>query len=648
MFGNLRLKTKLVLAITSMVVVVVTTLSSIYISQIVKQRLDETYQNGEFVCLEVFDATRGALEEDLDPGKIDLSDPKALREAIEESLQTDAALNTVMQSTVAYLPTIYDVAVTDEVGTAIVHTDGKMIGKEIPAREDLSVIRAGGFWRQVQAIFGEPAVYEVRLALQREGTHFATIRVGVSTVLLKGTLRPKLNNALLLSGASILFSLLLAAVLSNLALRPLEQISRKLDEMGAAASLTAPVGTEPGQRKDEYGVVSTKIDRLGQQMRDVKEVFSALQGNLDQVMSNLQDGVMLFTRDDKAVMVSSSMRTFLHRDRAELMSQSVDEIFSGGDLLGQTVLDAFATHQPLAQLELPAGEGAGRIQVSLDFIEEQGERIGALLTLRDAESVHKIEDQLELSRRLAALGRLTSGVAHEVKNPINAIVVHLELLRQKMESPDPNAQRHLEVIGSEIRRLDRVVQTLVDFTRPMDLRLADIDLRRLLDDVLTLSTPDAERHGIHVVRHIADHPLPVTIDPDLVKQAVLNVMINGMQAMAKGGNLTITAFRDDGDVQVEIADEGGGIPPEIQEKIFNLYFTTKKGGTGIGLAMAYRVMQLHNGGMEFDTVVGQGTKFKLRFPASESASASASNATMHAAANRTERSGDSSDKRSQV
>ncbi|HUR36942.1 MAG TPA: ATP-binding protein [Terriglobales bacterium] len=643
MFGNIRLKTKLVLAITSMVVVVVATLSSIYISQIVKQRLDETYQNGEFVCLEVFDATRGALEADLDPGKIDFNDPKALSEAIEESLQTDAALNSVMQSTVGYSPTIYDVAVTDSAGNAIVHTDGKMIGKPVALREDLSVIRSGGFWKQLQAIFGEPRVYEVRLPLQRDGTQFATIRVGVSTVLLKGTLRPKLNSAFLLSGASILFSLLLAAILSNLALRPLEQISRKLDEMNSQTSLSPAPTPGPSQRKDEYGVVSTKIDRLGQQMRDVKEVFSALKENLDQIMSNLQDGVMLFTRDDRAVMVSNSITGFLHRDRAELMGKAVNEIFDANDPLGRTILNAFSSHQRIDQLELPATpgqdgqEGSGRIQMSLDFIEEKGERFGALLTLRDAESVHKIEDQLELSRRLAALGRLTSGVAHEVKNPINAIVVHLELLRQKLEHADPNAQRHMDVIGSEIRRLDRVVQQLVDFTRPMDLRLAEVDLRRLLEDVLMLASPDAERHGVHVLRNIADEPLPVKIDPDLVKQAVLNVMINGMQAMANGGNLTISASRDDGNINVEITDEGGGIPPEIREKIFNLYFTTKKGGTGIGLAMAYRVMQLHNGSMEFDTVVGQGTRFKLCFPASES--------TMHAAANHSDRGVDAPESR---
>lgn len=626
MFGRLRLKTKLVLAITSMVVVVVATLSSIYISQIIKQRLDETYQNGEFVCLEIFDATRGALEADLDPDRVNFDDPAALREAVEESLQTDAALNTVLQSTVAYLPTIYDVAITDAENKAIVHTDGSAIGKVVLAREDLASIRSAGFWKQVQAIFGDPKVYEVRLALQRENSHFATIRVGISTVLLKGTLRPKLNNAFLLSGAAILFSLLLAAILSNLALRPLEQINRKLDEMTAAGTLPPSVVAAAPQRTDEYGVVSTKIDRLGQQMKDVKEVFSALKENLDQIMSNLQDGVLLFTRDDKAVMVSSSVRSFLQQDRADLMGLGVQEIFRPDDPLGRLILDAFVSHRPLSQVEVTVAdsEGPRRVQVSLDFIEEQGERFGALLTLRDAESVHKIEDQLELSRRLAALGRLTSGVAHEVKNPINAIVVHLELLRQKMQTTDPNAQRHMDVIGAEIRRLDRVVQTLVDFTRPMDLRLADLDLRRILDDILTLASPDAERHGVHVVRHISPETLPVKIDPDLVKQAVLNVMINGMQAMAQGGNLTVTAGRIDDEVLVEISDEGGGIPPDIREKIFNLYFTTKKGGSGIGLAMAYRVMQLHNGSMEFDTVVGQGTTFRLRFPASES--------TMHATA----------------
>jgi signal transduction histidine kinase len=360
-------------------------------------------------------------------------------------------------------------------------------------------------------------------------------------------------------------------------------------------------------------VVTTKIDRLGRQMRDVKEVFSALKENLDQIMANLQDGLMLFTRDTRLVLVSASAEQFVGRPRGEILGCDVKEIFSTDSPLGRLVLQAFNAHQPIAGVEADNGQGS-RVQVSLDFIEERGERIGALLTLRDAESVHRIEDEIELSRRLAAIGRLTSGVAHEVKNPINAIVVHLEVLREKLKAIDPDSRRHMDIINSEIHRLDRVVQTLVDFTRPVELRLTDMDLRKVLEEVAMLAAPEAELHGVQIVRELPGQPLPVKVDADLVKQAVLNVVLNGVQAMSDGGKLTIGATREDDTAQVEVHDQGGGIPPEIRDKIFNLYFTTKQKGSGIGLSMTYRVMQLHNGSVQFESREGEGTTFRLRIP----------------------------------
>ena len=240
-----------------------------------------------------------------------------------------------------------------------------------------------------------------------------------------------------------------------------------------------------------------------------------------------------------------------------------------------------------------------------------------MLTLRDAESVHRIEDEIELSRRLAAIGRLTSGVAHEVKNPINAIVVHLEVLRQKMKEIDPDTRRHVDVIGSEIQRLDRVVQTLVDFTRPVELRLSDMDLRKVVEDVVILASPAAEKHKVLMERQAGQDPLPVRIDADLVKQAVLNIVLNGVQAMPDGGTLRLTVKREGEGALIAVRDQGAGIPENIRDKIFNLYFTTKTGGSGIGLAMAYRVVQLHHGSVEFTSIVDHGTTFLLRFPLAE-------------------------------
>jgi len=404
--------------------------------------------------------------------------------------------------------------------------------------------------------------------------------------------------------------MILAAALSNLALRPLAAISRRLDLISSGK--VEPAEAAP-RRSDEFGTVSTKIERLGRQMRDVKEVFSALKENLDQMMANLQDGVMLFTSDFNAVLVSASAERFVGKPRAEILGHHPAEIFTRESRLGRMLLEGFEARTPFGMEEIEDEQGR-HIQVSLDFIEERGERTGALLTLRDAESVHRIEDEIELSRRLAAIGRLTSGVAHEVKNPINAIVVHLEVLRQKLKEIDPDTRRHVDVISSEIQRLDRVVQTLVDFTRPVELRLNDMDVRKIVDDVGILASPAAERHNVVVEREPSPEPLPVRIDSDLVKQAVLNIVLNGVQAMPDGGTLRIASKREGESAVIMVRDQGAGIPENIRDKIFNLYFTTKSGGSGIGLAMAYRVVQLHHGSVEFTSIIDHGTTFYLRFP----------------------------------
>jgi signal transduction histidine kinase len=609
-----RLKTKLVFAITGMVLAIVATLSTVYVFQVVRQRTNEAYSDGKFIAYEIFYVAKDPLEVDLTSSRVDPDDPKQVEEAVEEVLQSDADLNALLETVISDSPSIYDAAIVDAGGKAMLHTLPALIGKNIKPREDFDAVLKGGIRRQLQIIYGPAQVYDVRIPLLRDNLPFGEVRVGVSTTFLKSELRPLLDHALLFSGLSILISMVLAAGLSNFALRPLEVISRRLDliSSGQGEMIEARQG-----RSDEYGAVSSKIDRLGRQMRDVKEVFSALKENLDQMMANLQDGVMLFTSDYKAVLVSASVERFIGRPRSEMLGCQPAEIFSEDSRLGHAILNAFDTRSPVGPEEIETENGR-RTQISLDFIEERGERIGALLTLRDAESVHRIEDEIELSRRLASIGRLTSGVAHEVKNPINAIVVHLEVLRQKLQSVDPATQRHMDVIGSEIKRLDRVVQTLVDFTRPVELRLAEMDLRRLVDEVVMLASPDAERHNVHIERESSSEPLPVRMDSDLVKQALLNIVINGVQAMPEGGTLHVTTRREgDGAVAI-VRDEGPGIPAEIRDKIYNLYFTTKKGGSGIGLPMSYRVVQLHNGSLEFDSMDGNGATFYLRFPIAES------------------------------
>ncbi|HEX6496630.1 MAG TPA: ATP-binding protein [Acidobacteriaceae bacterium] len=641
----MRLKTKLVLAITGLVFLVVTVLSWLFLEQLLAQRISQSYAANDMVAHQVLYYTQLAVNNGLSGKQIDPNDPKALRAAVAQALQHDQGLNEQLSAVNRYSPTVYDVAIADSNGRALLSTDPTQDNVDLPKRENYERLLHGGVFTTVRTFFGPPRTYNIVLLLERAHQPFLSVQVGIRTTFLRTVFAPWIWASLTFTGIAILSSLLVAALLANLALQPIEQISLRLDTLEApgfdqdgepvppeAAQLPPPKEPAGWMRpaatlirpssEDTVVQVSDKIERIGRRMRNVEEVFSALKENLDSIMANLQDGILLFTAEGRAALVSDSVERFLGIPRIRLFGGSVNSIFSLETKLGRLVRDAFETGRTLDQEEIETETGR-RVQVSLDFVIEQsnfdedeapGASLGALLTLHDLESVRELESELELSRRLAAIGRLTSGVGHEVKNPINAIVVHLELLRNKLSGPDARAMRHLEIIESEIQRLDRVVQTLVDFSRPVELQLKEHDLRRIVSGVLMLASAELETHDVRVSSHMPERPLITKVDADLIKQAILNVVLNGAQAMAQGGELHVTLREEGRMAAIEIADSGSGIPDDIRAKIFDLYFTTRKDGSGIGLAMTYRIIQLHSGSIDVQSKQNIGSTFTLKLP----------------------------------
>jgi signal transduction histidine kinase len=261
-----------------------------------------------------------------------------------------------------------------------------------------------------------------------------------------------------------------------------------------------------------------------------------------------------------------------------------------------------------------------------------------MLVARNLEYLSQVQSTIRYSRKLAALGRLSAGVAHEVKNPLNAMMIHLELLRQQFvgrpagavvaagaasvaETPSGmdsvesrEALQHVEVIGNEIRRLDEVVQGFLKFSRPEDLKLQPIGLAALFDEVIPIVRPEAERSGAQLVVECDGVP-DVNGDPAMLRQAFLNLALNACQAMAGGGTLRIHGETARGRrVAISFADTGVGIKPEHLKRIFDLYFTTKEKGSGIGLSMVYRTVQMHDGEIEVQSTPGSGTTFRVLLP----------------------------------
>jgi signal transduction histidine kinase len=609
----MSLKTKLVLAITGLVFLVTAVLSLVYVSQLVHAVVQESYDTNLLGAQQIRYALQLALEAGLKDKQVDPNDSARLRTLAAAALRQDAALKAVIESVNRYSPTVYDISIADNNNLAFVTTGVGGEDQPLPTRSNYQRLRDSNAIELLRAVLGQAEVYDVVSPLDRNGQPFASVRVGVRTTFLRSVYGPLVRTSLGLMGFALVTALLVAFLLSNLALRPMEELSEQLDYWTLPAEEAQPEEKE----RDTVLRVSNKIERIGQRMRNVEEVFSALKENLDQVLGNLQDGILLFTGDGRAVLVSNAVKRFLDVDRNQLLGLHAREIFDRNTVLGQTVREAWDAGLTLVQEEIVTESGT-RIEVSLDFIHDDRSKqgLGALLTLHDSESVEVIESELELSRRMAAIGRLTSGVGHEVKNPINAIVVHLELLKTKLGITPTPATRHLEVIDSEIHRLDRVVQTLVDFSRPVEVKLVEYDLRHVVADVVTLSAAEMSTRQVHLSSRLPDYPLISKVDVDLLKQAVLNVVQNGAQAMPQGGKLEVTLLEEGKSAIIQVQDQGAGISEELREKIFDLYFTTKKDGSGIGLAMTYRILQLHHGSIDVQSEPGHGSVFQLRIPLS--------------------------------
>jgi len=222
------------------------------------------------------------------------------------------------------------------------------------------------------------------------------------------------------------------------------------------------------------------------------------------------------------------------------------------------------------------------------------------------------------SQKLAAFGRVLAGVAHEVKNPLNAMTIHLELLRQKLAGAgvaDAGTLKHLAVIGDEIARLDQVMAGLLKVVRPEELHVQPVQAGPLIDAVVRVIEPEARRAGV-TIRVDGTRDLPdINADPGMLQQALVNLALNACQAMPDGGTLEFRCRPVAGRrVELAVVDTGVGIPPEHLERIFDLYFTTKARGSGIGLSLVYRIVQLHEGEIAVESTPGRGTTFRLLLP----------------------------------
>lgn len=617
----MSLRLRLNLAIVGLVAVVVVALSAIHIGTVADLLVAEAQSRLDLAANQLESVVNAAAGGHFE--RLPIMEGEDPEQRFKDFLRNDPELALVLENAVGRSEWVVLALITDTERINLASSLPTLRGQAERAAPLLEEFADKPLLTKLREIFLiENQDYEVRRELGPRDTMetWVTIRLVFSTLMLRDRLQDPIASTAAAALAAVFLSILLAVLVSHLAYRPLRSIAVMIDRIAQGDADLVARDAAKSKAPSEVGAVESKLTLLGEQFRGAQDDAKRLQTNIDQLLDRMEEAVLFFGRDDRLIISSTPAERLLGLGRWELIGRPLHEIFDATTPLGALVQSAVHTRRQVdGQVveHTPQDGDPIQLQVSLEGVEDFNthERIATMITLRDADPRRQLASHIDVSTRLAAISRLTSGAAHEIKNPLNAIALHLEVLKSRMDGASGETEASIAVIEREITRLDRVVKSFLDFTRPVEAAMAPIDLARLLSEVAGLVRPDAQNRGVKVVFRTREEGAMIEGDADLLKQALLNVVMNAVEAIKDEGSVTLSLERQGRDWLVRVADTGVGIDPGQHEKIYNLYFTTKRKGSGIGLAMTFRVVQMHGGTIDFSSAPGEGTEFRLGFPA---------------------------------
>jgi signal transduction histidine kinase/HAMP domain-containing protein len=620
---RLGIRAKQIAGVTAIVGLSVVLLSGLAAAMVSNLVMTQSLSRGQMLALQIYQTARGVVPTTVDPYA---------------GLREDRGLRSILESTI-YGESVTGAWVIDRNGIVIASADPAFVGRPLPPSEDLAPIVKAGPFKQLQTIYSEGRTLEVRQELILGDEPFGSIRVGVSTLLMRSALSGWLTQTLIVAVVALIVAVLVAGLLAERLLRPIHVIRSGLTRLGRG-EFGVTLDLPPG---DEFGELGSFFNTVSQQLSADRSALAGQKANLQVAVEHLEDAVALINPAGELLFSNPAMQATLGTDT---IGKPIATLLPGGSPARTIIEETLATHQSRGPVQVSIQEDVELLLMTQMITGTDGELVGVLLVARNVAYMSRVQSMLAYSRKLVALGRLTAGIAHEVKNPLNAMIIHLELLRTKIRSAAQAAQpqavaaagggtlglgaspvtaplppaaqsalEHVEVIESEIRRLDGVVQGFLKFTRPEDLRLAPVRVPELLGALQPIVEPEAKKNGVKISMDCSGTIPPVNGDAGMLRQVFLNLVINACQAMPQGGSLRIScAPVSHQRVEVRVEDTGVGIAKEHLPKIFDLYFTTKDHGTGIGLSMVYRIVQLHDGEIEVESTQGRGTTFRVLLP----------------------------------
>ncbi len=363
-----------------------------------------------------------------------------------------------------------------------------------------------------------------------------------------------------------------------------------------------------------------KAPRMNEeQLRDLLSALAEENSRLETALDSMLDGIIVCDLTHEPIIVNKTAERMLGLAEAELLDRPLWESLQDAEM-SDFFRNVLESEESAIDREFDIDYNGRTRLISITvtpFVSKAG-IIGNIIHLEDITEKRRREAQLRRAESLASLTTLAAGVAHEIKNPLAAISIHIQLMQKmlKTEKPvdKPDMEHHLAVVNEEIDRLNKIVVDFLFAVRPMDVELRDGDPAQPVREVADLLRSEAESKGIHLSLKIPDKIPRIMLDSRYLKQALLNLAKNAISAMENGGTLGLGVTADSQDVFITVSDTGTGIPEDVLPKIFEPYFTTKDTGTGLGLTITFKIIKEHQGDISVASKVGEGTTFTITLP----------------------------------
>jgi PAS domain S-box-containing protein len=547
---------------------------------------------------------------------------------------------TALEQNVARIATEADVVyaiVLDGDGKVAAHSrHADRVGRPLPGPVDQEATRTMVPLTQETTV-SRQQVIDFAVPVLVNGQKWGTSRVGLSKKRMNAEITRTRSELAALTLAMLLVGVVGAAVIARRISRPVQQLAESAgaiargdlnqriepvtdDELGRLAAAFNHMASELAQQRTELESANTELRRGFVELADLKTYT-------DNILASLTSGIVTVDLEGRVVTLNPAAELTTGFFAGEVRGRYCTEVFAHTPDLAELLMETLASRTSLPGVTLTLRRRDGRtlpVELSAAPLRGvEGKELGVIGVFRDLTRVRQLEDRLRRSDRLAAIGELAAGLAHEIKNPLTSLLTFSRHLSRRFEDPEFR-QKFLSVVPRELERINVIVERLLELARPAPLTFKPVRLPAILERALELYGDRLEAQGVRVVRMWGRDVPTIWADQEALYRAMVNLAANALDAMPRGGRLTLRvgwtepepgAGRAGGRrVAVEVEDTGSGIDPADIDRVFNPFFSTKEGGTGLGLALTQKIVEDHGGSIDVRSVHGAGAVFRIVLP----------------------------------